>query len=310
MKKFFKILISAVITVVLLYFLLAQFDIKKLIDVLSKANLIFLFGAFLLYLSLIFIRTLRFRILLKKSLSFLEMFPIICKHTFFKVILPFKIGELSFVYMLRKKKHSIGKSLSSLIVARIFDFFIMTFVFIMMIIFSYNIDTNLFSNIIPYALLLSVALVFALLIMLFFPDFIIKILNKVNLKKLSHLVSPFKEIRSRSILTKTFFMSTLHYIVSMVSTYLIMLSVGFNLPLNIFVITITLSTLSGFLPINGIAGLGTVEAVIALVLSSFGYSTAESIILGFSIHIIQIFFVVAVGAIGWLFPTNHHEIRS
>lgn len=103
MKKFFKVIISAIISIFLVYFLLKEFEIKELIDVLSKLNIILIFGAFLLYLMLILIRTLRFSTLLKKSLPLIELFPIVCKHSFFKVIVPFKIGELSFIYFLKKK---------------------------------------------------------------------------------------------------------------------------------------------------------------------------------------------------------------
>ena len=309
MKKFFKFMISFIISIVLLYFLLKEFNINELVSALEKTNLFLVLGSFLLYIILILIRTLRFRTLLKKSLPLRELFPIVCKHTFLKVIVPFKIGELSFIYFLKKKNHGVGKSFSSLIVARIFDFSIIIGVFVLVIVFSAN-NIKELSNLVPYSIMVFLILIVSLLFLLISPDFLIKLFKKIKPNKINKLISPFKELKSKHIMTKTLIFSLSHYVVSILSTYLILYATGFSLPVNIFIITITLSTLSGFLPVNGIAGLGTVETVIALVLSYFGYSATESIILGFSIHIIQILFVVLVGIIGWSFPSYHHKIRS
>ena len=308
MKKSVKFIISAIISIILVYFLFTKINIKELYKVLTQVNPILLFESFLLYLILIVFRTIRFRILLKNSISFLELIPIICKHAFLKVLVPFKIGELSFVYLLKKKKHCVGKSLSSLIVARIFDFSIFIGVFILIIILSNKfIGIKFFSELIPYAIIMFFGLIICLILVIFSPELIIKLLKKLNFNKLINLISPFKELKSKHLLTKTFIVSLIIYFISIFATYLLLLSTGFSLPLNIFIITITLSTLSGFLPINGVAGLGTVEAVIALTLSYFGYSTADSIILGFSIHILQIFFVILVGIIGWTFPNTKRK---
>lgn len=186
-----------------------------------------------------------------------------------------------------------------MIVARIFESSIIIGVFILVIIFSTS-NIKELSNLVPYSILLLFTLIITLFLLLISPKFLIKIFEKIKLKKLSSLVSRFKELKSKHILIKTLFLSLSHYVLSMFSTYLILYASGFFLPINIFIITITLSTLSGFLP--SVAGLGTVETSITLVLSYFGYSTTEAIVLGFTVHIIQILFIIIVGIIGWCFP--------
>ncbi|MBT3464178.1 flippase-like domain-containing protein [archaeon] len=301
MKKSHKFIVSFLISAILVYFLLKQINLSELYEVLLRVNPILLLGSFILYILLALLRVFRFQVLLKKSLPSKTLFPIICVHTLLKIIIPFRVGDLSIVYMLKKRNHSIGKGMSSLIVARIFDFVIIVFGFIIFTIFSSNLpNRDVFVKLIPYTVFFLLILVFGLIILLISPDLILKILKKIKLEKLGGLITPFNDLKSRHVLFKTFFITLGIYFVSMIYTYILVLGVGFLLPLNIYVIMISISALSAALPINGIAGFGTVEAVIALTLSYFGYAASEAILLGFSTHIIQILFATILGLIGYI----------
>ena len=129
--------------------------------------------------------------------------------------------------------------------------------------------------------------------------------------KLNKFLVSFKAYKSKKILLKTFVLSFLTYVSGVIFTYYIVLALNYAIPLNILLITITFSILSSILPINSVAGFGTVEGVWALILGYFGYTLESAILLSFSLHIIQLIFSGALGLLGWLLlPTKHHKVRS
>ena len=320
MKKITRFLISLIISVLLLYLLLNQINTNDVWQILKQADINYLLIAMFFYVIMMAFRSIRFEILLKKKIKFNKLLPIVFVHSFLTNIIPFRMGELSYIYLLKKvKKQSYSKGLSSLLIARIFEFGVMIIVLIIAIIFSNNLpNQHGFQNIIPFLFIALILCVITILSMIFFHDLILNLLEnslkkfpKFIKEKLNDFMTSFKSYKSRKILFLTLIYSILTYLTGVIFTYYIILALNFSLPINVLIITITFSILSSVLPINGIAGLGTVEGIWALVLGYFGYSLESAVLLSLSLHIIQLIFTSVLGLIGWLkLPAKHHKIRS
>jgi uncharacterized protein (TIRG00374 family) len=146
------------------------------------------------------------------------------------------------------------------------------------------------------------------------PEYILFLTNKISLlsskwnkeisekikNKINALLISFKEFKSKKLIFLTLVFSILIYLSAVISTFLVMLSLGYNLPITVLIITLSFSILSSLLPINAFAGLGTIESIWVIVLSYFNYSIETAILLSFSVHIIQLTFSSIFGFFGWL----------
>ena len=315
MKKLTKFLISIILTIILLYLILTQVKVNDVTTTIKNANFKFLGLSVIFYIIMMVLRALRFEVLLKKRIAFNKLLPIVFVHSLLTNIIPFRVGDLSYVVMLKKiKKQSYSKGLSSLLIARVFEFCVMIFILILAIIYSKDLPNLGFQNIIPLMIVVLVLLVLMIFSMIFLHDFLVRIFDRflvlfpmLKLKLNKFLVS-FKAYRSRKVLIQTFVLSVLTYISGVIFTYYIVIALNYAIPLNILLITITFSILSSILPINSVAGFGTVEGVWALILGYFGYTIESAILLSFSLHIIQLLFSGALGLLGWLLlPTKHYN---
>lgn len=309
MKKILKYLFSITISVLLLYFLLSKINLQEIIKVFSQTNIFYLIIGGVLYLLMMIFRSLRFRTLLNNKLKATELLPIVLFQSFLSNILPFRVGELSYVILLKKKKYNISKGLSSLLIARIFDFGVLISILIISILLSKNLPSkDIFNNMIPILFIALSIIVIAIICMIFLHDFILKIMQNLLKKlpkiklldKFNEFIISFKNYKSKRMLLKTLYYAIVIYFFGIISNYYFIKSLGFELPLNILIITITFSVLSSVLPINGFASLGTMEGIWVIILGYFNYGVQTAILISFSLHIILLLFSVLFGVIGWM----------
>ena len=161
MKKKINIIISTVITIILLYFLLSQIKINDVIQIFQNSNFYYLALGFFFYILMGIVRTFRFKLLLKNKLSFFDILPITYVHSLLNSILPVRTGEFSYVYMLKKNnKQSVSRGLSSLIIARVFDFIILISIMILFVVISKDLpNKEIFDGLIPYLVMLLVLII-------------------------------------------------------------------------------------------------------------------------------------------------------
>lgn len=303
MKKITKFILSITITLVLGYFLLSKVNFSQIVEVLLKVNLFYYFLAAFFYIVLIIFRTLRIKTML--NLKFSDLFNLLMFTSFLNNVLPFKLGELSYTYLLKKKnKQSYKKGFSSLIVARVFDFI----VHIGFLIFGIIISTNLpnksdFELLIPFLIVSLFILATVVFIMIFLPDFTVKLFSKLfnflpKFNQLKQFIKSFKNYKSS--LLSTFFYSIAIYFSRGILNYFLIISLGFSLPLDVIIVVITFSVLSSFLPINGIANFGTRETVWTVILIYYGFTLESAVLLSFGTHILQLFYVSLIGFYSWL----------
>jgi hypothetical protein len=116
-------IVGAVISVGLAWYLLRNVDLDEFSRIASNVPVWSLVLAFGLYLLLNFWRALRFRVPLNKDEAPLRiLFPITLYHNFLVRTLPFRTGELAYVTLLRQYLHQpVSEGFSSLLGARLFE---------------------------------------------------------------------------------------------------------------------------------------------------------------------------------------------
>jgi glycosyltransferase 2 family protein len=309
MKKKINIIISTVITIILLYFLLSQIKINDVIQIFQNSNFYYLALGFFFYILMGIVRTFRFKLLLKNKLSFFDILPITYVHSLLNSILPVRTGEFSYVYMLKKNnKQSVSRGLSSLIIARVFDFIILISIMILFVVISKDLpNKEIFDGLIPYLVMLLVLIILGLFSLIFLHDFSLNIAKKITkflplifADPLHKFIKSFKMYKSVSTLLITLVYALLIYFCGMIANYYFVIAIGYYLPLNILIIASTFSILSTVLPINGLGSFGTMEGVWVLILGYFAYSVNDSVLLSLSLHIILLLSSSVLGLVSWI----------
>ena len=122
---------SVIVTVGLLAALVGEVEWAQFDQLLGRVAPVSWLGALLAYLALNLFRALRFRVLLDKhDTPWRLLLPITLYHNFLVRALPFKLGELSYIALLRSRlNYSMEEGLSSLFGARILELLIIILVF-------------------------------------------------------------------------------------------------------------------------------------------------------------------------------------
>ena len=310
-KKTKKIILGAIITIILSYFLLNQInikDIKILIDNISINYIILGLG---LYTFSNILRALRLKLMLKE-ITVKRLIPIVFLHNMFNQLLPAKIGEISFLYLTKKEKNSkLEDNLSSLVIVRIFDFIIMLLMFLTSIFLLKDLPSifyNLFW-IVLVILLVSVTSIFILKKLDdLFPNVLIRLLNKLMPNKHKEKASIFlksflfslKNTINRKNFIQVLTITITIWIMAYMAVYSILLSIGIDIGLAKVIIGSTFLVITTLLPIQGLAGLGSAEGFWTLGYVLLGVSKDIAIISGFTVHLTQIIYFLILGAIGYL----------
>ena len=310
-----KAILSIIITVVLVWFLLSQVEVQEIVTSLKDVppHLV-LIGFFFYALSYLF-RALRFRVLLQKAIGLGTLFNIVAVHTMWTNLLPFRTGELSYLYLL-KKKGGVGSYLTgvpSLVLARVFDLVAISVLFIISFVGVGTLPEEIrVSGVILLFLVFSL-LSFALFLIWKREQFLGRVkyhILKMNLDKLGvvekilgksgEILDGFNEVKSWKSLSLVAVFSFAVWILIYLCNYAIILAVGIELNLlHIFFIS-TFFVLVSLFPVHGWAGFGTTEAVWVLTIVWFGIVKETAIVTGFQLHILGLLFTIILGITGWI----------
>ena len=115
-----------------LFFLLKQINFQDLVNLLIKVKMEYLLMGGVLYLCKGLLRALRFkRANQRYPISFLKMLRLTYASSLASQVLPLKLGELTYVYLLKRdNRASISHGLSSLMVIRLIDLLAVSLLFI------------------------------------------------------------------------------------------------------------------------------------------------------------------------------------
>ena len=312
MKKLF---LSILITVAIVFLLLTQISLRDLYTLLINIDPLWAaLGSAGYFLAILF-RALRFKWLIhSRDVSLNDLFRISVFYNLSLMVLPSKLGELSYPYFLNKMSGiGITEGFASLIASRVYDFFIILMIFL----FAAVGFQNLFRINPFFIILLSILLIGLVLLVFFYMSQLLKLfsnglvkisewIGKENSKpiqwvqrKIYEVAEDFYAIKAR----KTYFSVTLASLISWIMVFLTFYAFvrGFRIgiPFLKVVFGSTVAIIANALPIGGLGNWGTLEVGWAAGFLMMGLSKSEAIASGFGVHILVFIVSAILGLICW-----------
>ena len=322
-NNIYKILLGTFISLVCLFLLFKIVDsFDKTLESLTSISIFYLAIGFLIYFLSLFLRTYRWKILLKNNIGtikFKSLLNVVISGYMFNNLLPARLGELARIYHLSLLK-KIDKSfvLGSILAERVTDVIVlMLFLLIGLIFIPTEFTENFSSNLnispqivyISLIILLSLTTIFILIILSgLWKEITHKFLQL--LKKINSKFNPDKYIESFtegafSISNKKFIkvvvIATSLWAVEFSMFYLIGTQFNFDIE-NLFIAILffgIFSNLGGIIPSTS-GGWGPFEVIGTIVLTSFGADSNEAAAFTILVHLILWLPISIVGLITFI----------
>ena len=308
--------VSVLVTIGLLAVLVGEVEWDEFDQLLGRVAVVSWVGALLAYLALNLFRALRFRILLDKDdTPWRLLVPITLYHNFLVRALPFKLGELSYIALLRSRlNYSMEEGLSSLFGARILELLIIVMVF----------TSGVLTNAEALAeqreqLMLIIVLTFlCCVVALYFGGTLIRASLRTLLPRLRRslrrksgalttiesrslqLADELERIRQPRLFISALFISCFTYTSSFLTNYILLRALGIDLELPAFIAIISMGMFASAFPLN-VSGFGVVEVAWRLALIQFaGWNESDATATGFLLHGFQLAAAAVYGLAGYL----------
>jgi hypothetical protein len=333
-NKFFYLILSFIISVILIYILLSQIETEDLVQTFRGIYYPTLFVFVVIALAGTMLRAWRYKYLLQpQPIGWGNIFLVTLIRNLFVDLLPARIGSLSYIYILNKRLNfSFELAASSFVVAIVFDFLTLS-PFLVLAIFAVGLGSTTVSNV----TLLIMSLIFFLLIFIIlwkivpFFNFLSIIYRlalralrlerkkwaQISIEKISLTVDSLSQIKEKKIYWPVFFLSLSIRLAKYASLYFLLFSFlrshGFLLKELSFWKTILGTTgaeLSSALPIKGIAGFGTWESAWAITFKLMGFEQRLAILSGIGVHLLTNLFEYSLGIISILILALPFLIRT
>jgi uncharacterized protein (TIRG00374 family) len=300
-----------------------QVNLADVLQIIKQMPISLLVGSFGLYILGHLGRTIRFYKLLGWKNGFHELFAITCLHNLFINTLPARTGELSYLYMTKKRDVPLTKGGSVLVIARILDMIAIAIVLLVAVIMVPVLPAFLATVSYFVAGLLIVCL-FMLFSLVHLGKQFMKGLGKIFtlfrlgktgiakwiLEKGDEAVDSFKVLKSKGSFFEHLFYSLFIWGVRFVLFWLITIGLGVEVGIWVGIIGITLPMLSTFLPIQGLGGFGTLEGAWVISFMSLGIAKEVAIITGFGFHIVFLVFSIITGVYGFMMLSVAKKLRK
>ena len=293
--------LGIIVGLILLVFLFSQININDLTNTLMKISLVALIFGFILYFLGYLFRIIRFKIILNKQVPFLQLFKIVALHNFFTQVLPARSGEISFIYMLKKRGFSWSESTASLFLVRFFDLLAVGIIFLFGLLF---IQLNGSIKNIYWGLVLFF-LIFTILFLIYFKlnrkliGFFIKFLHLVRIRgeKIIKFIEEANEevynfLKKPKKFILSLFLSLVLWITLFILPYYVISLFGINIGFFTALVALSLTLLLALVPIQSFLNLGTYEGIWALVFMLVGVDKELAITSGISFHFVFIFYFI------------------
>lgn len=318
MNKITKIIISFLLTAVIIAVLFRYYITPSdILDAFKHLSAKLIAIMFLLYVAVQALRAWRNTILLNNKIKYKSFFAITCLHNMLAQIVPFRLGELSFIYFLKKHRIPIGSAFSTLILSRIYDLLTIGILFIPAVIATPVLPERI-SAIVGIIGVELTLLIIIIICAAFFRKRVIKLLNRIavflrvhnwwitnwGIVKADETLKSLRTSNSKRAFAHAFPSSILVWIAQYLSAYLLAMAIGLPVTISQIILGFGLAILTALLPVQGIAGFGTTEVAWGIALTAFGIETAKAFAFGFVYHATQISFLLITGGIGAIIRWN------
>lgn len=311
MNKKLYYITTVIITLILLPLLLSWINFSDIVKTLANINPTGLAVGFGLYILTYFLRAVRFHILLNREVGIKDLFNIVCIHNMANSLLPARTGELSYVYLLKKRHNkTVGVGAATLIITRLFDMIAI----LMLLFLSTLFVSTIFVTMVEVrwiAVALMVGIVLVLLTILYsghaFVISLRKIVNHLGMdnvrftdyifRKLDETNESFSDIHRGTFIWSAF-ISILIWITIYSLNYTLIIAMGLDMGFWAVLFASTFAIITTVSPIQGIGGFGTMEGGWVIGFIALGISKKVAISMGFSYHILIFIFFIALGLYG------------
>ena len=268
------------------------------------------------YFLAILFRALRYKWLIySKDISLNELFRISVFYNLSLMVLPSKLGELSYPYFLNKISGvNLTEGLASLIASRVYDFFVILVIFL----FASIGFQSLFKVNILFIILLSILLIGLVLLVFFHMNHLLKFISRVIEKlskrvrrekskpfqwvqrKIHETAEDFYAIKARKTYLPVALTSLISWIMVFLTFYAFMRGFSISIPFLDVVFGSAVALITNALPIGSLGNWGTLEAGWAAGFLIIGLPKGKAIASGFGVHILIFVICVVFGFVSWV----------
>lgn len=314
MKKYIKFL-GLIIFIVVLW----KIDLRESLLVLSQIKVILFLFALILVFPLLLIKSFRWNLLLKdQKISFplYDTYLTYMSSLYFGFITPGRLGEfIKAFYVKQDKEVSLSKGMSSVLIDRLFDMYLLLFVgilglwkfsvlgkltltyliLLMLIVFSPVVLLNKRFMKKPMSLLYKIALI---------KKYEDRIKNRFNdfYNGVNELISPR--------LWWAFLLTCLSYLLFFFQCTILLNSLGISITFLDISLIMGISNLISLMPLS-ISGLGTRDAVLIYFFSLLGFNPELAVSYSFLVFLNFFVFGGLIGAVAWwIKPLNFKNFQK
>ena len=285
------------IAFIVLYIIYTRIDLYKVIDTLKKTYWGLFFIGFVLFYFSIYLRGIRWRLLLKNIGFYGDKWAIteiLFISWFINVIVPLKLGDLYRSYLIhRKNEFPMSKTLGSVFTERIFDMVVLFTLFGISGLYSFKTKLSLKVLYLLFSgFIMATILVIGLLLMKYFGASIKGILPK----RIGDIYGRF-ELGALGSINKVHLIIAYTLIIWLLEAgrlYFVMSSLGLNLSMMLVIFVALASSLLTALPITP-AGLGAVEFAMIEILALFGVDRNISVSVAILDRVISYWSIIPLG---------------
>lgn len=294
--------IKIIFTLLFVFVLFKVIDIGELVTLAQKIDAKTFTYGFVTYTLVCILRTIRFSILVKSPVKYLNLFFIVAVHGFFNRVMPLRLGESVFPYYMKRVENvRYTESIMALFVVRIFDLMSTLAVLIFVMIFILH---NTIYSFFLSALLIAGAVVFFNLHIIF--RYIILHVNKI--KRLKSAAESFnylaEEYSSLLGYKKMIVLAAISIVIWFLLFYffaIFMNALNMHLPFMDIVLAGTFSNISSILPISAFGNFGTMELGWTGALVNRGVGSGQAFLSGFLSNMLTFIDTAILGIMGFIF---------
>lgn len=309
MRNYLGRTISFLLAVLVVVFMLSRVEWSAFGELLGRLSPLSLLSVFSLYVLLNFFRALRYRVLLDRDLPLVDVSLIALFHNFLVRLLPFKLGEVSYIILMKQRLGvSTKEGVSSLFSSRLLELLVIILVAAASLILSTDVLPN--QRGLAWLLVLvcfgvgitgfyfmgallrsSLSLIGYVLPLRFF--------EKIQ-PKFTSLALEFDRLRQGRLFLRALFWSCFTYSSSFAVNALLLFAIGIQPEMGTLIVLVSLGMFATAFPFN-VSGFGAVELSWAFGLNQLlGYSIGEGTSIGLLLNGYQVLCALVSGGVAYL----------
>ncbi len=303
MRRWRPWLISLLVTCVIFWYLLSQIELTQLIDAAASMEPTYLLIFTILLLLGTVARAIRFWLLLGRSVSVSLLILIVMSRNLFIDLLPARLGELSYVYLLTKRGGKATEDgLASVFLAILFDLIALAPLLLLAILMVGSGNNASRTLLATFAAMLGIVGFSVMRLVVPVGNWATTQIA-VNgssswfaktVKLTKRTVEALREVQHQKIFARVLLVSMVVRLCKFGSYYFLVLAIMTPLGYPIAVLGffrvflgVVSAELAAALPISGLGGFGTFEAAWALSFSQLGFSTEHAVLSGILAHAVS-----------------------